>query len=78
MAVPSKTENENYPTRLAWEFLRKSCKASSGSTAINIDMGLDQLQLKRCEGISFQQGISGMDCKKSKDQSQVLWVYDIM
>ena len=49
MALLSKTKSDDYPNRLAWEFNDKVKKAnmpSEVSAAIEMDVELDQLQLK--------------------------------
>ena len=49
MALISKTKNNDLPNGLAWEIIEKVKKANKpfdASTAIEIDMELDRLQLK--------------------------------
>ena len=49
MALLSKTQSDDYPNGLAWEFMNKAKKAnkpSDASTIIEMDMEVDWLQLK--------------------------------
>ena len=49
MALLNKTKSDDYPSRLSWESIEKAKKAnkpSDASAIIEMDMELDQLQLK--------------------------------
>jgi hypothetical protein len=49
MALPSKTRNDDYPNRLAWEFISKAKKANTPSDAsdiITLEIEQERLQLK--------------------------------
>ena len=49
MALPGKTKTDDYPNRLAWEFINKAKKTNKPSVAsamIKMDIELDQVQLK--------------------------------